>query len=366
MKKIKISLFVILFTLSTSTNTYSMVLNDIKGHWAQSQIEEFVDLGYVKGYSDSNTFKPNNQITRAEFITILNNYFGLSKTSGKVFSDTKNHWAREEIDIAITNGVCNGTSDTTFSPNNNITREEVCVMIANYKNIADSNLDILSKYKDYYKVSSWAKNSIEGMLDKEYLFGYDDNSLKPKNNMTRAEAVVTLNRIDNNDGTYKNEPPQTNTENQNKNYSGYNDESFKEVVFNEMLRLVNIHRQNNGAGILAEDENLKKLSNAWSKYMVSNDFFSHTDPKTGEVSYEIFPQYGTWNAENIAMLHHRGQANDGNAKELAAELFDMWKKSPGHNKNMLDKNQKLFGFGLYAEETSQDVWIVHATQNFKR
>ena len=68
-------------------------------------------------------------------------------------------------------------------------------MIANYKRISDKNYDKLNKFKDKNQVSSWAKSSVEGVLEKGYIGGYSDNTIRPKNNITRAEAVVILSRI---------------------------------------------------------------------------------------------------------------------------------------------------------------------------
>jgi len=68
-------------------------------------------------------------------------------------------------------------------------------MIANYKKLADINHDKLNKYKDKSQVSSWAKNSVEGMIEREYMSGYSDGTFKPKGKITRAEAVVTLSRV---------------------------------------------------------------------------------------------------------------------------------------------------------------------------
>ena len=169
-------------------------LTDIKGHWAQSQIINFVSNGYVGGYPDG-TFRPDNSITRAEFVKIFNKYFGLTKTSGKVFNDTTTHWAKSEIDIAVTNGVANGVSATEFKPDEPITREQAAVMICNYKKLSDKNHDKINKYSDKGNVSSWAKDSVEGVIEKGYMNGYSDNTFRPKNNITRAEAVVTLSRI---------------------------------------------------------------------------------------------------------------------------------------------------------------------------
>jgi len=170
-------------------------LIDIDGHWAESQIKDFMSKGYIEGYEDF-TFKPNNSITRAEFIKIFNRYFGLTKKSQKSFKDTENHWAKEEIDIAYTCGVINGFEDNTFRPDEYITREQAAKIISNYKKLSDDNFDKLKSYKDFKDVSNWAETSVEAILEEGYMNGYPDNTYRPKGEMTRAEAVVTLSRID--------------------------------------------------------------------------------------------------------------------------------------------------------------------------
>ena len=169
-------------------------VTDISKHWAESTIKSFVNSKYINGYNDG-TFRPDNLITRAEFVKILNKYFGLTNKSGKVFSDTSSHWAKEEIDIAVTNGIVNGFPDGTFKPEAPITREQASVMISNYKQISDKDLDKLNTYKDSSEVSDWAQASVEGVLEQGYMSGYPDKTFGPKKNLTRAEAVVTLSRI---------------------------------------------------------------------------------------------------------------------------------------------------------------------------
>lgn len=178
----------------TTNQSSTAKFSDIKGHWAESAINDFVSKGYVGGYSDG-TFKPNNNITRAEFVSILNNYFGLTKSSGKVFNDTKTHWAKSAIDIAVTNGVCNGVTTTQFKPNDPITREQVAVMLSNYKKLTDNNHEEIYKFTDKAQISSYAKDSVEGVVERGYMSGYSDGTFKPKNKITRAEAVSTLSRV---------------------------------------------------------------------------------------------------------------------------------------------------------------------------
>lgn len=181
--------------------------SDIIGHWAENQIKDFINKGYLNGYPDG-TFKPQTSITRAEFVKTLNKAFGLTTKSGKVFDDTVWHWAKDDIDIAVTNGVCQGTSDTTFEPNAPITREQAAKMIANYKKIADTHHDKINGYNDGSQTASWAINEVEAILEAGYMNGYSDtNTFKPKNNITRAEAVVTLGRVISNPNPEIPEPP---------------------------------------------------------------------------------------------------------------------------------------------------------------
>lgn len=169
--------------------------SDITGHWAESQIKDFISKGYLNGYPDG-TFKPQASIKRAEFVKILNKVFGLTTKSGKVFDDTVWHWAKDEIDIAVTNGVCQGTSSTTFEPDAPITREAAAKMIANYKKISDTHHNKINGYNDGSQTANWAINEVEAILEAGYMNGYSDtNTFKPKNNITRAEAVVTLGRV---------------------------------------------------------------------------------------------------------------------------------------------------------------------------
>ena len=181
--------------------------SDITGHWAENQIKDFINKGYVNGYPDG-TFKPQASIKRSEFVKILNKVFGLTTKSGKVFDDTVWHWAKDEIDIAVTNGVCQGTSSTTFEPDAPITREAAAKMIANYKKISDTHHNKINGYNDGSQTANWAINEVEAILEAGYMNGYSDtNTFKPKNNITRAEAVVTLGRVIANPNPVIPEPP---------------------------------------------------------------------------------------------------------------------------------------------------------------
>ena len=80
-------------------NAYNNSFSDTKGHWAEAEISKFNDLGYISGYEDK-TFKPNNSVTRAEFVKILNNVFGLTKSTNASIAELIN-----SVDITSPNNI---------------------------------------------------------------------------------------------------------------------------------------------------------------------------------------------------------------------------------------------------------------------
>ena len=149
------------------------------------------------GWIDAtNTFRPNESITRAEFIKIVNRKFNFTEVTDVIFTDVnKDAWYYEEVKKAVKAGYIQGNGDNTFAPNNPITREEVAVIITSIMNNKQENLDKICWYKDYYMISSWATSSLEGAVSNGYM-GVLDTHIRPKDNITRAESVVVLQRVE--------------------------------------------------------------------------------------------------------------------------------------------------------------------------
>lgn len=181
--------------------------SDIKNHWAEAVIGEFVNKGYINGYDD-NTFRPNDSIKRAEFIKLVNQYFGFSEKGESAFIDVdEESWYYEDVLIATNKGYINGYDDNTFKPENNITREEACKIIGTILNISS---DGITKFKDNSSISSWAVKYVDGLIDKGIIRGYSDNTFKPQNHITRAESVKTIYSINSPDkGPIEEEKPPT-------------------------------------------------------------------------------------------------------------------------------------------------------------
>lgn len=167
--------------------------SDIKGHWAEAQILTWVDKGFIKGYEDG-SFKPNNSITRAEFITLVNRSFGFTEQAQISFSDVNSsNWSYVEIAKGVKAGYIAGYADGTIGANKSISRQEVAVIVNRLLGL--SAAAVPSTFTDASKIAEWAKISVDNAVAAGILNGYAaDNTFKPANPITRAESVVTLDR----------------------------------------------------------------------------------------------------------------------------------------------------------------------------
>ena len=165
-------------------------LTDIAGHWAESNIRSMVARGAVTGYPD-NTFRPNNTITRAEFIAIVIKAFNIQEPGEKVFGDTDSHWAKSAISTAVASGIASGYNEQTFGPNDPVTREQMAAMIVKAANIAQDSA-VQANFADSDSISKWAQNSVNLVVSNELMGGYPDNTFKPQGKATRAEAVSVI------------------------------------------------------------------------------------------------------------------------------------------------------------------------------
>ena len=109
----------------TTYNTFTDVSAD---YWANTAISTMSELGVIQGYSDG-TFRPNAFITRAQFAAICARFDDTVKRGSSDFTDIDGHWAEAEIERAATLGWIQGYNDGTFRPNNNITRAQAMTMI---------------------------------------------------------------------------------------------------------------------------------------------------------------------------------------------------------------------------------------------
>ncbi len=168
---------------------------DIEGHWAEPVIMEAINRGLadIIIYKDE-TFKPDQAITRAEITALLVRAAGIeADKSNQVFDDVIDHWAQEYVAIAAAKGIIQGYNETTFGPDENLTREQMAVIIAR---AAEWQADgAPATFSDADQISEWAKEAVGAAIANKAIKGYEDNTFRPKNNITRAEAVTVVLRV---------------------------------------------------------------------------------------------------------------------------------------------------------------------------
>lgn len=179
----------------SAIKSYEVVLSDISGHWAESRIKEAIKLGFVSGYSDG-TFKPDKTITRAEFATLLNNAMNIENTISINLSDVhEKDWYYDQVKKSVAVGFFSGYQDNTFRPNNPITRQEAAKVINGAITAGNIDGDGAINLTDYNSIQEWAKSSVNLAYNKSYIMGYPDKTYKPSRSLTRAEAIKIIYEI---------------------------------------------------------------------------------------------------------------------------------------------------------------------------
>lgn len=188
-------------TENTINNSESKdVFIDISDHWAREIINATASKNIVNGYED-NTFKPNNSITRAEFLTILYNSGLVDKSDIDTdisFADVSgNEWYYDYIKWGAANNLIVGYEDNTFRGNNIISRQEMAVVISKFIELSDIKFDEreAAVFTDADNIAPWAKKYVDSISAYGIVKGDNNNCYLPNKDLTRAETVVIINQI---------------------------------------------------------------------------------------------------------------------------------------------------------------------------
>ena len=153
---------------STKSNSYSDVA---AGAWYNHAVSTLSAMGIVKGDSHGK-FNPNAPITRAEFAAIAARFDDKANTTAVDFSDIASHWAKNEISAAANNGWINGYTDGTFRPNNKITRAEAMTLVNRVlKRLPETAEDLhndMIKWSDNSDTSAWYYLAVQEATNSHY------------------------------------------------------------------------------------------------------------------------------------------------------------------------------------------------------
>lgn len=169
--------------------------NDVESsYWASQYVQSLSQANIISGFPDG-TFRPGEQMTRAQFASVLSGAFPLPAVrAAKTFSDVPaDHWAAGAISSAYAKGFLSGYPDGTFGLDQPITRLEVLVSLTNGLGLKTTgNVDkLLGVFADKGEIPDWARGAIATATDKQLMVNYPNvNQLNPGRNATRAEIAA--------------------------------------------------------------------------------------------------------------------------------------------------------------------------------
>ena len=166
--------------------------------WFYDDVVFAYENGLFSGTSDT-TFSPNTSMTRAMLVTVLYRLEGQPAVNGRSgFSDVQyNGYYEDAVTWAADNGIVNGTSTSTFSPNVNVTREQMAAILyryAQYKKYNTAASSSLNSFSDHTSVSGYAVASLQWSVAEKLVNG-SNGKLMPTGNASRAQVAAILHRF---------------------------------------------------------------------------------------------------------------------------------------------------------------------------
>ncbi len=170
-----------------------------KDHWAYEYISELADKNVISGYTDG-SFKPEKTVSRAEWSKMLVVASGkqpvtLDNNKSYAVDYNSNDWYYGYINSVVSYmNFYNDGGNYYFKPNQSASREDVTVSLVKLKGYSVDNVDYsyISKFKDSNSISNELKKYIAVAIEKELISGYEDNTFRGQDTLTRAEAATLL------------------------------------------------------------------------------------------------------------------------------------------------------------------------------
>ena len=149
-------------------NSYTDVASNA---WYNTAVSTLSSMGIIAGYPDG-TFRPNANITRAEFVAIAARFDPNGDKTAASFSDILNHWAKDEISIAYNNSWVDGYPDDTFLPQRNISRAEAMTLVNRVLNrqpeTEDDLLPNMTVWTDNANPKAWYYLAVQEATNSHY------------------------------------------------------------------------------------------------------------------------------------------------------------------------------------------------------
>lgn len=173
--------------------------NDVESSWAKAEINELLGKGVI---DETDNFNPEEAITREEFTTWVTRAYGLTNPEAEMpFEDIpEDNTHTLEIASAYAKGIISGSSETTFNPDGNMTKEQMTVILANAmiaydnKKVNEGLTDSLTAYRDNEDLAGWAADEMALMIELGVV-QVGDRGILPQDTVTKEMAASIIKKI---------------------------------------------------------------------------------------------------------------------------------------------------------------------------
>jgi hypothetical protein len=164
--------------------------------WYTKYVKWAAENAVVTGYPDD-TFRPNNTMTRAEFVQVLYSLAGKPAVAATTaFTDVAaGDWYVKAVSWAVSTGITSGVGGGEFAPGGSVTREQAVAFLYKYAKLKGDNADysgVALTFGDKADISDWAIPAVQWSAANKIVGGYPDGTFGPRNTATRAEVVTIL------------------------------------------------------------------------------------------------------------------------------------------------------------------------------
>ena len=171
---------------------YPGLVGTARAHWADDYLSQLVEWGVIRSDQTGN---PDQALTRADFMAITNRAYGYHEPGPTPFTDVEeDDWFYDDVGIAYNAKYILGTSPTTASPNDTLTRETAATVLGRNMMLQESPGELLD-FTDARDISSWAHGTVKASLEHYLIGGYDDGTFRPQKEISWGEMAAMLTRI---------------------------------------------------------------------------------------------------------------------------------------------------------------------------
>ena len=190
-------------SMLTYTHNGAVLVDISVDDWCYKYIDRAISEGLFKGYSGAE-FRPNENLTRAMLVAVLyrmQNSPDASELTEPFTDIDEDFWCYDAIVWAANNGIISGYEDGSFQPDNDISRQAMCAIMARYMRFAGKDLSgveagVLDKFGDKDDISKSLAADVDLMCALGIIQGHTNGKLCPLDGATRAQAAVMLLRME--------------------------------------------------------------------------------------------------------------------------------------------------------------------------